>query len=135
MANDLATLQKLAEERLAEAKLLLASGYPSGAYYLAGYAVELALKVPIATKFVASEIPDKSFVNAIYTHDLTKLLSLAGLKADLDASMEEQPELKEHWEIIKEWSEQARYDVWTREAAEMMLDAIEGEEGGLLPWL
>jgi hypothetical protein len=30
--------QRLAEERLAEAKLLFAQGRPSGAYYLAGYA-------------------------------------------------------------------------------------------------
>jgi HEPN domain-containing protein len=36
--------QKLASLRLREAKALLAAGFPEGAYYLAGYAVECALK-------------------------------------------------------------------------------------------
>jgi HEPN domain-containing protein len=41
-------LQKLAAIRLKEAKLLLAANAPDGAYYLAGYAVECALKACIA---------------------------------------------------------------------------------------
>jgi len=59
MSQDRATFQKLAEARLAEATLLLASGLPSGAYYLAGYAIECALKAIIAAQFRASEIPDR----------------------------------------------------------------------------
>lgn len=78
MAQDRATFQQLAEERLAEATLLLAQGYPSGAYYLAGYAVECALKASIATRFKADEIPDKSLVNSVYTHKLIELLRLSG---------------------------------------------------------
>ena len=76
MAQDRATFQQLAEERLAEATLLLAQGYPSGAYYLAGYAVECALKASIATRFKVDEIPDKSLVNSVYTHKLIELLRL-----------------------------------------------------------
>ena len=41
-------LQQPALTRLAEAKALLAAGFPAGAYYLAGYAVECALKACIA---------------------------------------------------------------------------------------
>jgi HEPN domain-containing protein len=41
-------LQFLARARIAEAKALLGSGNPHGAYYLAGYAVEFALKACIA---------------------------------------------------------------------------------------
>jgi len=37
-------LQQLAELRLKESKALFAAGFPEGAYYLAGYAVECALK-------------------------------------------------------------------------------------------
>src|ERR1700733_9390749 len=74
MSQDRATFQQLAELRLAEAKSLLEKGLPSGAYYLAGYAIECALKAIIATGFRANEIPDKSLVNSVYTHNLNELL-------------------------------------------------------------
>jgi HEPN domain-containing protein len=41
-------LQKLAEDRLLDAEALLAAGRWSAAYYLAGYAVECAIKACIA---------------------------------------------------------------------------------------
>jgi HEPN domain-containing protein len=40
--------RQLAELRLKEAKALLAAELPDGTYYLAGYAVECALKACIA---------------------------------------------------------------------------------------
>jgi len=83
MSRDRATFQKLAELRLAQAQLLLENGLPSGAYYLAGYATECALKSIIATSFRANEIPDKSLVNSVYTHNLKDLLNLAELKSPL----------------------------------------------------
>jgi HEPN domain-containing protein len=43
-----ADLQQLAELRITEAKVLLDNGFYAGAYYLAGYAVECALKACIA---------------------------------------------------------------------------------------
>ncbi len=79
-----ATLRTLAELRLAEAQLLLERGFFSGAYYLAGYAAELGLKALIATKFAAHEIPDRDFVNRVYTHDIEKLIDHAGLKPEFD---------------------------------------------------
>ena len=71
-AYDRETFQRLAELRLAEAELLVRSGYPCAAYYLAGYAVECALKAHIAGQFKENQIPDRAFVNDIYTHDLGK---------------------------------------------------------------
>ena len=53
--------QKLAEERIAEAKILLDAGKWSGAYYLAGYAVECALKACIAKMTKSEDFPDKDF--------------------------------------------------------------------------
>ena len=41
-------LQKLSNARIREARILFAAGEYSGAYYLAGYAVECALKACIA---------------------------------------------------------------------------------------
>lgn len=98
------TFREIAKCRLAEAKLLAERGHPSGAYYLAGYAVECALKAIIAGRFRANEIPDKGLVNSIYTHNLSDLLRLAGLQTEFQA----ESELVESWDIVKRWSENAR---------------------------
>ena len=85
------TFQRLAELRLSEARLLAHGGHPSGAYYLAGYAIECALKAYIAAQLRENEIPDRAFVNDIYTHDLRKLIRLAGLEAELDRARQADP--------------------------------------------
>jgi HEPN domain-containing protein len=135
MSQDQATFQQLAELRLAEAKLLFASGLPSGAYYLAGYAVECALKSIIATGFRANEIPDKFLVNSVYTHNLKELLNLAGLRSRLDEDMSRNPDLKASWTTVSKWSEHARYETSTSDAAATMLEAVGAADKGLLPWL
>ena len=135
MSQDRATFQQLAELRLAEAKLLLENGLPSGAYYLAGYAVECALKAVIAAGFRANEIPDKSRVNSVYTHNLKDLLSLAGLKSPLEEEMSQSPDLRESWATISKWSEHARYETCSPDAAATMLEAVGAADKGLLQWL
>ena len=135
MSYDRAKFQQLAELRLAEAKLLLENGLPSGAYYLAGYAVECALKSIIATSFRANEIPDKSLVNSVYTHNLNELLNLAGLRRPLKEDMDLNPDLKANWTTVSKWSEQARYETWTGETAATMLEAVGAADKGLLQWL
>jgi hypothetical protein len=93
--------------------LLLDKGLPSGAYYLAGYAIECALKAVIAQDFRANEIPDLKYVRDIHTHDLSALLRLADLEEELDAEKKNNPGLYQCWTTIKTWSETARYKVWT----------------------
>jgi HEPN domain-containing protein len=83
MASDRAHFQRLAELRLAEARILAREGQFSGAYYIAGYAIECALKARIAALFRENEIPDRNLVNRVYTHDLTALLNLSGLEKPL----------------------------------------------------
>jgi HEPN domain-containing protein len=130
MSQDRATFQQLPEARLVEARLLLAHGHPSGAYYLAGYAIECALKAVIAAGFRANEIPDKPRVNSIYTHNLKDLLNLADLKGPLEDDMNENSELRESWATISKWSEHARYQVWTSDAAAIMLEAVGAADKG-----
>jgi HEPN domain-containing protein len=134
MSQDRATFQQLAELRLAEAKLLLANGLPSGAYYMAGYAIECALKAIIAADFRANEIPDLKYVRDIYTHDLGALLRLAELEQELEAEKNKNPGLYQCWATVQTWSERARYEVWTEASASAILGAIDGDEG-LLEWL
>jgi HEPN domain-containing protein len=134
MSQERATFQRLAESRLAESELLLASGFPSGAYYLAGYAIECALKAIIAAQFRANEIPDRRLVERVYVHDLSKLLSLAGLEDELEAEMNANTDLRAKWTTILKWSERARYEIWTQESSSAILEAVGGDEG-LLRWL
>lgn len=137
MAYDRETFQRLAASRLAEARLLAQGGHPSGAYYLAGYAIECALKARIAGQFRENEIPDKGFINDIYTHDLTKLVRLAGLQSELDSATQADVLLGQRWAIAKNWSEQARYQFWTDDDASAMIDAAAGagDTEGLVQWL
>mgnify|MGYP005822863679 CR=1 FL=1 len=134
MSQDRTTFLELAQSRLDEARLLLANGFSSGAYYLSGYAIECALKARIAAQFRANEIPDRRLVDRVHVHDLSKLLSLAGLEDELEAEMETDQGLREGWRTITKWSERARYEIWTLESASAILDAVGGDQG-LLRWL
>ncbi|MGD0499175.1 MAG: hypothetical protein ABSC23_12145 [Bryobacteraceae bacterium] len=75
--------QKLSRIRLREAKALASGGLPDGAYYLAGYALECALKACIAKATRRHEFPDRARANASHTHDLPGLVKLAGLEEAL----------------------------------------------------
>jgi hypothetical protein len=137
MATERTTFQKLAQLRIDEANALLAHRQPSGAYYLAGYAIECALKAVIAKQFRGDEIPDKALVNDIYSHDLSKLLGLAGLEPELNAARRADSELDRRWSIVKNWKEQARYSIWTDKDASSIIDAVAGDglAGGLFQWV
>ncbi len=130
-------LQRLARLRLDEAKLLAQGAQFSGAYYIAGYAIECALKALIAGQFRGDEIPDKSLVDRVYSHKLVELLKLAGLEKPLEDDQQRNPELERRWSIVKNWSEQARYAIWTEEQAKALIEAIDGDgrTGGLFQWL
>jgi HEPN domain-containing protein len=79
MAKSRNDFQRLAELRLIEARFLLDAGFSDGAYYLAGYAVECALKACIAKGTHQYDFPDKKLVEKSYTHDVEKLLDAAGM--------------------------------------------------------
>ena len=83
--------QELATLRLAEANVLLTQNYPDGAFYLAGYAVECALKSAIckalniddffdtySSKAHGAKVKD-DIVQKFKTHDFGTLLVLSGL--------------------------------------------------------
>jgi HEPN domain-containing protein len=127
--------QEIAEIRLREAKALLDAGFPDGAYYLAGYAVECALKACIAKRTREHDFPEKKLVNESHTHDLGKLIQLAELKVDLDAEMQGNPAMLSSWDAIQDWSETSRYESRNAQEASDLLKAIEDEAGGLLPWI
>ena len=127
-----ADLQRLAEERAAEAQLLLGAQKFCGAFYLAGYAMELGLKAVLAKRFMADEIPDRKLVQSIYSHNLEDLAVLAGLKPQIDAQNEE---FAANWEVIRGWYEQSRYEIIDAERATLIVRAILDEVNGVFKWL
>src|SRR5713101_2225902 len=103
-----AELQKLAELRIKEAHILLtAASYP-GAFYLAGYAIECALKSCIAKQTKEHDFPDKDEVNKSYTHNLDVLVRLAKLKDQLDYDMKSNKQLDAYWACVVDWEEGQR---------------------------
>ncbi len=127
--------QLLSAARLQESKALLKAGFPEGAYYLAGYAVECALKACIAQRTQQHDFPEKGS-HRYYSHDLEDLLGFADLKLDLEQGLLANPALKTNWIIVQNWSEESRYERGrTMREAEGLLAAIEDQRGGLLLWL
>jgi HEPN domain-containing protein len=114
---------------------LLAAGFPDGAYYLAGYAIECALKACIAKRTREHDFPEKSLAIRSYTHKLQDLLVVAELKTELEATLQTDPVVQANWTIVKDWSEESRYEKRTLQEAEILLRAIEDKKGGLLPWI
>lgn len=129
-------LQEIAELRISESKILIQNNAYAGAYYLAGYAVECALKACIAKQIRQNEFPDKKFILDSYTHDLDKLLNVSSLKTDLNDASNDNPELSVNWSIIKDWTVDSRYDQSIGEKrAQDLFEAINDSTNGLLNWL
>ena len=128
--------QKLAIERLADAKALLTMKRWAGAYYLAGYAVECGLKsCVIAYLMKTDQFPAKRFSEQCWTHDLKQLVSLAGLEADFEIARNADSDLYDNWEEVKDWSESSRYTQRTRSKAELLYAAIADKKHGVLSWI
>lgn len=131
-----AELQRLARERLREAKALLNSRCWSGAYYLAGYGVELGLKSCVIRYLMATDqFPERRFSEQCWTHDVVQLLQLAGLQAALREAFAADPELAKSWDIVKDWKETSRYNLTPKPKAEALYKAIADKKHGVLPWI
>jgi hypothetical protein len=128
--------QQLAVVRLEEAKTLLDLGKWDGAYYLAGYAVELALKACIIKLLMTTDaFPEKQFSVNCWTHNVGKLLELARLKSAWDAASRVDSVLLGNWGVANIWSEQKRYERITEAEARELYDAVADATHGVLSWI
>lgn len=127
--------QNLAALRLKEARALLEASCYEGAYYLAGYAAECALKACIAKQTARHEFPEKEWAIACYTHKLSELAKLAGLDKALKAAEHTHPELIWNWNLVRNWSEASRYERPSSADAEELVKALEERKHGVLRWL
>ena len=119
-------LDRIAEARLEDAKVLLAAGRYDGATYLCGYAVEVALKARICRTLNWSEFPSTGGEFQPYktfqTHELEVLLRLSGQESRVK---------QEHfvlWNAVIVWRVESRYSIIgkvQKADAEQMLQAAE----------
>jgi HEPN domain-containing protein len=128
-------LRELARIRLKEAGVLLKNGNYEGAYYLCGYVVECGLKSCIAKQTRRYDFPNKKTVDKSYTHDLTTLVKTAGLERDLDKEMKSNRNFKVYWSIVKDWSEESRYEKHTEKEAQSLYFAVANRKQGVLQWI
>lgn len=128
--------RRLAATRLDDARVLLQARRYAGAYYLAGYAVECALKACIARQTRRHDFPPpRRVIEELYTHDLTRLVKAAGLTLDLQAQERADPEFGNDWLIVSRWSEQSRCDSASRQLAIDFVNAIDDPDHGVLAWV
>jgi HEPN domain-containing protein len=133
--------QRLALERLEDTQALLRAGRCSGAYYIAGYVIECALKACIARQTNQDDFPPKDAAK-YYVHDIKDLRDKLGrkspgLESQWEADERADAELAANWATVKDWTEEARYEPrgWTQQQAEVLLNAISDPEHGVLQWL
>jgi hypothetical protein len=126
--------RNLAELRAEEARVLLRSRRQLGAYYLAGYAVECALKACIAKQRKRFEFPPKrSIVERMYSHNLDSLLDAADLKAQLEKEIAANPDFAANWNTVRDWTSESRYETSGLNGKELY-NAVTGPNG-VLPWI
>ena len=128
-------LQRLADDRVADAAALLAAGRWSAAYYLAGYAVECGLKACIARRVRAEDFPDKKLANDSYTHNLEALVGVADLAKAMRAEFGLRRTFERNWLAVSDWSEAARYSQRSEVEARQLVAAVADVPDGILVWL
>lgn len=134
--------QQIALLRLDEAETLLIQGKYNGCCYLAGYALESALKAAICNNMDNDDFFDavkSETLRAFKIHNLAELVILAGLSKEYKELNVKNNILLSNWEYIKndiKWSEQLRYQIgFTEIEAKTMINAINDPLNGILEWI
>jgi HEPN domain-containing protein len=128
-----ADFRQLAQCRLEEAEVLFKSRKFSGAYYLAGYSIECALKARIARQTKQHDFPpEPNLVREIYSHDLEQLLKKAKLLEIFDREKARDAQLRAYWNTIKDWTVNSRYQLQSQKKARDIVKAVSDPRHGVL---
>jgi hypothetical protein len=125
----------LARVRLAEARALLSADLPDGAYYLAGYAVECALKACIAKGTQRYDFPEKQSVVNSHTHNLKELIKVANLEVARLEYARSDLAFSKNWDLVQQWSEQSRYRRNGPNTAKALVEAVGNGKHGVIAWI
>ena len=127
--------QVLSRIRLREARALAKLGMNDGAYYLAGYSVECALKACIAKATRRHDFPDKKKADLSYTHNLRGLLDVATLEEALVEESKRDAAFRKNWDIVQSWSEHSRYRTIQAAMAKKLIEGVGDRNHGVLRWI
>ena len=130
--------QQMAERWLVDAKGLLDAHSWSAGYYVAGYAVECGLKACVLARVeAAAEVifSERRFSERCWTHNLVDLVKLAGLEAAMISETGVNPVFYQHWQVVKDWSENARYQTTHHQKAKKLYLAIKDNANGVMQWV
>jgi hypothetical protein len=131
----------MAEERIVDAQVLLSGSRWAYAYYVAGYAVECALKACVLARMIhtGGVFQDKKFAEWCWTHEFGKLVELAGLTDELNtklsASAAAGGAFVGYWGTATQWKETSRYEDKTEAEAKALYEAIHHDPDGVLKWI
>lgn len=143
-------IKELALQRLKEADVLFQNKMCDGAFYLAGYSVELILKAKICERLGIPNLFDEKNTDAnsiegigeirkpLKTHNLFTLLIFSVLKIKFDIDKAANKSLaKANSLLFSAWSEQVRYKPCghTKEEDVKNLINLLGSANGLLSWI
>lgn len=143
-------IRKLARQRLKEAEILYKNGMCDGAFYLAGYSVELTLKAKICERLGIPNLFDEANADAnsikgiseirkpLKTHNLFTLLIFSGLKVKFDNDKATNKDLaKANSLLFNAWDENARYKPCGHmldKDVEKLINLLSGANG-ILSWI
>jgi HEPN domain-containing protein len=100
-------LRAIARARLRDAEVLLAAKRYDGAFYICGYAVELALKARICRTLKWSGFPESAQdfkgLQSVKTHDLRVLLKFSGIEDRVKGKH------IADWNVVLGWNPETRY--------------------------
>lgn len=133
-------LQRIAKARIKDAKALLGRKRWSGAYYLCGYAIECALKSCLLRYLGESGaiFGEPGYLKKLadcWTHDLVKLVNLAGLDAEFGIARGANAALENFWNVTKDWEETSRYQEKTEAEAKALYEAVNNNPDGAFRWI
>ena len=115
-------LRSIARARLRDAQILLQAKRFDGAFYLCGYAVEVALNARICRTLKWSGFPDAAQdfrgLQSLETHDLEILLRLSGVEARVKTR-----HLAE-WSAVLDWNPEKRYQPIGKSTQQQATDMV-----------
>lgn len=147
--NNSENIKKLAYLRLEEAKILAEHKKYDGAYYLAGYSLELMLKAKVCDHLDIDDLFDEQCQmygisevrKALKTHDITVLLLFSGLKNKFESEKSRNRGFMTATASLFDvkgkclWSEQLRYHIGKSEnQVRDFIETLDGEQG-LIKWI
>jgi hypothetical protein len=132
-----ADLQLLAQERISDAAVLIGGGRWSFAHYVAGYAVECALKSCFLARMIHTGwvFQEKVKINDCLTQDFGDLGCLSGLTCELNAQLASNPAFVANWGTTIQWKVTDRYVNKTEAEARELYAAITDDPDGVLKWI